>query len=294
MFPEKLSMHLNKLICDEIDLNRVGVAIEIGVGTANFYSLLYKELGFNTIAVDPIPYQPFLVSANEKGVIFDESCIYLTNGEQVIYTSGHADLSSLHNNWWGIDKNESKIIKSQDLETFIKKHKVENISFLKVDTEGSEYEILQQFSKLNIDLLPKVIEFEYGGGGLKKDEQGGWSSTFFNKSLLTLDLLEKLGYKDAIIFDSIDLEPIFFSFEDYEDFNNLFKPEFEYGNLIAFIAPLKNKKIIKAQILDFQNTLIREYIDNLKQENSQLYSELIRKDYLKRISNKIRRILKIK
>ncbi|MGZ3757414.1 MAG: FkbM family methyltransferase [Mucilaginibacter sp.] len=287
-------MYLNELICDEIDLKREGFAIEIGVGTANFYSLLYKELGFNTIAVDPIAYLPFLVLANEKGVIFDESCIYLTNGEQVIYTSALSDLSSLHNNWWGIDKNESKTIKSQDLETFLKKHKVENISFLKVDTEGSEYEILQQFTKLNTALLPKVVEFEYGGGGFKKNKEGGWSSAFFNKSLLTLDLLKKLGYEEALIFDSIDLEPIFFSFDDYEDFNNLFKPEFEYGNLIAFIAPLKDKKVIRAQILDFQNKLLREYIDNLKQENSQLYSELIRKDYPKRITNKIRRILKIK
>lgn len=294
MFPEQLSMHLVKLISDEIDINRIGTAIEIGVGTGNFYSLIYKDLGFNTIAVDPIAYLPFLELATRHCIIYDESCIYIENGEEVIYMSAHSDLSSLHDDWWGAIENTGKIVKSQDLKTFLGKHKIEKISFLKVDTEGSEFEILQQFSDLNSTLLPKIIEFEYGGGGLRKDGIAGWSPDFYEKTLKTLYLLKTLGYKEAIIFDSIALEPVFFSFEGENDFDSLFKPNFEYGNVIAFNEKMKDVRTIKEQILSFQNILLAEYIDNLKKENTKLHIELIKKDYSKRVLNKIKRVLKLK
>jgi len=286
-------MQLIRSFSDEIDKDRAGTAIEIGVGTDNFYSLIYKEMGFDTIAIDPVAYGPFLKLAGEHGIIFDECCIYSTNGELTLYTSEHSDLNSLHNNWWGITGKKSKTVKAQDLQTFIKKHSIQKISFLKVDTEGSEYDILQQFRDLKPALLPAVLEFEYGGGGLKKEGSGGWQPAFFKKTLDTLELLKSLNYQDAILLDSVALEPVFFSFERDTDFENLFKPDFEYGNLIAFKEKIKNKEAIKSQILDAQNALLGVYINELKRENTELHRKLINLDYRKRIVNKLKRILKM-
>ncbi|MES2377385.1 MAG: FkbM family methyltransferase [Bacteroidota bacterium] len=294
MFPEQLSMHLIKLVADEIDINRTGFAIEIGVGTSNFYALVYKGLGFNTIAVDPVPYAPFVDLALQHQIVFDESCIYLENGEQTIYISSQSDLSSLHNNWWGVTQNISKKVASQNLTTFIEKHGIEKITFFKVDTEGSEYEILQQFTSLSPQLLPGVIEFEFGGGGLKNEHKGGWEPGFYKKTLTTLELLKKLGYKEAIIFDSIELKPVLFSFESTANFDDLFKPNFEYGNLIAFKEEIKDWAVIKSQLTELQNELLIQHINNLKRENTDLYMQLIKKDLLGRIARKIKRTFGVK
>ena len=291
MFPEKLSIRLIELVSDEIDASKNGAAIEIGVGTDNFYSLVYKKMGFHTIAVDPIAYPPFVALAKQNGIVYDESCIYQKDGQTVIYTSQTSDLSSLYNHWWGVNAGKSKIIKSQTLKTFLANYNIAKISFLKVDTEGSEYEILQQFQGQPETLLPRVLEFEYGGGALKKDAQGGWAPAFFQKTILILQLLKEFGYQEAIIFDSVELEPIIFSLHNHTNFEELFKPDFEYGNLIAFRESISQIDTLKIQLQAYHNTLLRDYIDTLKQENLNLYLQLIKKDYPKRFMNKLKRMI---
>jgi FkbM family methyltransferase len=168
MFPEELSMKLIGVVSDEIDINREGHAIEIGVGTINFYSPIYKKLNFKTIAIDPIPHEPFLILANEQEIVFDETCIYKEDGEIELFTSHLSDLSSVHSNWWGVENEhkKSKRVRSKTLNSFFSEHQIKKITFLKVDTEGSELEILSQLVKGN-ENLPLAIEFEYGGGGKK-------------------------------------------------------------------------------------------------------------------------------
>lgn len=49
------------------------------------------------------------------------------------------------------------------LDSFCQKHDIRVIDFLKIDTEGSEYDILQGASAMLSDGSIKVIQFEYGG-----------------------------------------------------------------------------------------------------------------------------------
>jgi|GEM_PF-1079658 len=291
MFPEKLSMRLIQLVADKIDKNRRGVAIEIGVGTSNFYSEIYKSLEFKTIAVDPIPFPPFVELSLEKDIIYDESCIYKNNGPLTLYISALSDLSSLHSNWWGVKQSNSKTVIGQTFSSFIEKHQIERITFLKIDTEGSELEIIQQLSSSNNDLLPEVLEFEYGGGCSKSEGHGGWSPEFYSKLLKIIELLKQMGYSQGIILDSIDLEPNVFTFESISNPDTIFKPYFEYGNLVAFKKPINNLESIKVKILEEQNIYLKNYIDTLKKENRSLSTNLLRKDYIQRIKNKFNHLL---
>jgi FkbM family methyltransferase len=293
VFPEKLSMHLFKLISEDIDVKREGFAIEIGVGTDNFYSLLFRDLNFKTIAVDPILHLPFIVLANEHNIIFEEACIYEVDGEISIFTSSHSDLSSLHKNWWGINGKTSKTVNSKTFKTLLTSHKVNKITFLKVDTEGSELEILIQLSDLDHKLLPSVVEFEYGGGGIKKDGHAGWSSEFYNKNISVLKLFKELNYKEGILIDSISLNPHFFSFSEIYYFNQLFESSYEYGNIIVFKDIIQRKFHIKDQILTYQNDILQDYLVEINEQLKSLQLKIAKRRILKRALLKFKKLLNI-
>ena len=55
MHVEECSQALLKQILPEVDSNRSGLAIDIGVGTFAFYCQLFDQLRFPTIAVEPLP-----------------------------------------------------------------------------------------------------------------------------------------------------------------------------------------------------------------------------------------------
>jgi len=60
-----------------------------------------------------------------------------------------------------VNKVEYKIMKSYD---YINKHNIQNIDFLKIDTEGFEFEVIKGFRE-HIKRV-KIIQFEYGGSFL--------------------------------------------------------------------------------------------------------------------------------
>ena len=63
------------------------------------------------------------------------------------------------------DENYPPKIKSAKLrntDNYLKKHKINYIDLLKIDTEGSEYEILISFNKFLKEKKIGIIQFEYG------------------------------------------------------------------------------------------------------------------------------------
>ena len=292
MFPEILSQSVIKLLVSTFDPDKKGVAIEIGIGTDNFYSIKYKEEGLECIAVDPIAYPPFVKIAKEKDIHFEEACIYDQEGEITLFSSEFSDLSSVNQDWWGVDANNQKKVKAILLTTLLKKHNVHQITFLKADTEGSEFEIIKQLAGLEQSKLPCVVEFEYGGGAIMQSGNGGWNSKFFDKVIAIIQTLQSLGYEQGLIIDSNDIEPAFFDLKAIKDPRELFKPNYEYGNFLVF-------KHAVPSIIEFENLLLKaqaieleKQLRHITAENAALNIKILKSQYLKRVINKTKKIFK--
>jgi len=289
MFPELLSQSIIKLLISTFDPEKKGVAIEIGVGTDNFYSFKYKEEGLECIAVDPVAYPPFLKIAKEKNIHFEEACIYDHEGEITLFGSHMSDLSSINRDWWGVDAENQKKVKSILLTTLLKKYNVGQITFLKADTEGSEYEIIKQLTELDEINLPLIVEFEYGGGGLKKSGAGGWERQFFDKVIAIIQTLQKLNYQSGLLIDSNDTASVFFDLKTITDPNDLFKPNYEYGNILIFKKVPDNIVEIENVLLKTQLTELEKSIGVLRTENDALRIKILKSRYLKRAIDKAKR-----
>lgn len=290
MFPELLSQAIIETLADEFDPQRNGVAIEIGVGTDNFYAVQYRQAGLKCIAVDPIAHPPFLEIARQYDIQFEEACIYDHETELTLFSNSLTDLSSLNSDWWGVDTNNQKKVKAILLSTLLNKYQIEKITFLKADTEGSEYEILKQLKDVQQTLLPAVVEFEYGGGGIKENGAGGWQQKYFDKVIATINLLKALGYQQALIIDSTAATPSLINLQEVTDADILFAPTFEYGNFLAFKQPIKQQD--KFENLLFKTLLpyLERTISELNVYNTNLKLKVLKLQYFTRAVNKLKRM----
>jgi len=277
---EKACLYLVPYLKKVYDKNKVGYAIDIGVGTFCFYCEEYKKLGFKTIAVEPLPNEKLKIICRKQSITLEECCIYTHNGDIQIYTGNFkgeplSDLSSVKPDWWGSSPN-SKTVRSITLPALLSKNNVDKISFLKVDTEGAEYEILNQLNDISIKSLPAVIQFEYGGGAAKKEQKGGWSDENFQNTLNCLNVLQKLNYEDGIMIDSSRPGAQYFEFTSNKPYSNLFDDECHYGNIIVFQKSLIDIYKIQKFVLQSQ----------LPQSKIQLQG------FTNKIKNKLLKILK--
>lgn len=291
MFPEILSQSIIQALVDDFDPEKKGVAIEVGVGTDNFYSVKFRQAGLKCIAVDPIAWPPFLEIAREHDILFEEACIYDQEKEITLFSSKHSDLSSLNQDWWGVDANNQKKVKAILLKTLLAKYDVDQITFLKADTEGSEYEIIKQLKELAGSQLPYVVEFEYGGGALKQTGAGGWDNRFYDKVLAIIQILQDLNYQQGLIIDSNDTSAEIFDLKAVNDPDTLFKQTYEYGNFLVFKNPVKSKAHLENLLLKAQTIELEKIISVLTTENKNLNIKVLKLQYFNRFVNRIKRYI---
>jgi len=238
MHVEECCQALLNEILPEVDSDRTGLAIDIGVGTFAFYCQLFDQLKFKTIAVEPLPNNQLKQLCKHRDIQLLESCISEVDGTVNLYIGSYngeenLNLNSLRPDWWGSTAT-AKQVQSMTLSKLLQEIAATNITCMKIDVEGMELSIIQQFLQLTESLLPKVLMFEYGGGGTQEDGQGGWSTELLNATLKSLEILRSLGYGQAIL---VDLAPD--SQEQVVDLQSekastvLFPPQSIYGNIIA-------------------------------------------------------------
>ncbi len=290
MVPEILSQSIIELLTDTFDPAREGAAIEIGVGTDNFYCLKYSDAGLKCVAVDPVPYPPFLDLSRERKIDFEEACIYDQEGELTLFCNKHSDLSSINKDWWGVKSSYQKTVKAILLPTLLEKYGIDLITFLKIDTEGSELEIVKQIADLNISELPRIIEFEYGGGATKQSGEGAWSEKYASKVNDIIRTLQGLGYKQGLILDSSEAIPVFFDLETVKDPSDLFLPHYEYGNLLVFKNQIENTAKFENVILKAQAVQLQSDFRTLKAQNHELYLKTVKNHFVK---NVVKRMIKV-
>lgn len=225
----------------QIDPERAGVCIDVGVGTFAFYCEKFADLGFTAIAIEPLPVKALQILAERPNFTLLPVCLSDQNGQQTLYVGKFAGIfnrnfSSLSPQWFGAS-GQGRTVETLTLDRLIEQQSIHRITCLKLDIEGWEWPVIQQLATLEPSLLPEVVMFEYGGGGDRSQNQKGWSPTFFQNTLNSLKTLKACGYGHGLLLDfAPDSQEKPFNLQDLalSDLDTLFPAASVYGNLILF------------------------------------------------------------
>lgn len=240
MHVEECCQALLSHILPEVDRERSGLAIDIGVGDFGFYCQLFQELGFSTIAVEPLPTQKLRKLCRVRNIHLIESCLSDIDGFVNIYIGSYngkenLNLNSLRPDWWGSSAT-TKQVRSMKLSEFLKAVPKLPITCMKIDVEGMEFSIVKQFPFVSDMQLPKVLMFEYGGGSTIDSGQGGWSKEILDGTMRSLQVLYQLGYDQTIRVDAAanTQEQIFSLQSILLEPKSVFARDSRWGNIILF------------------------------------------------------------
>jgi FkbM family methyltransferase len=219
------------------DPARNGTFVEIGVGTSDYYFVQFAEKGFQTLAVEPLPTKTLLTTCDKYNVPLEISVVAEENGHVPIYLGQYSGppnvkLSSLNADWWGSSR-EDREVPSLRFDSLLAKYAIKSVTALKVDVEGSELAIVNQLKFVPKEVLPRLVQFEYGGGGSKHGQLGGWSPKYFGRTCTTLEVLQSLGYEWLLLVDR-DLPAVRSVWlPDTNSLGEVFHPLSHVGNAIV-------------------------------------------------------------
>ncbi|WP_035991406.1 FkbM family methyltransferase [Leptolyngbya sp. KIOST-1] len=224
----------------DIDPQRQGLCFDVGVGTFAFYCELFARLGFAAVAVEPSPTDKLRAICQQYPIQLVEQCLSDRVGTQTLHLGQFANLansnfSSLAADWFGASSN-TREVPTLDLATLLAQVGATRITVFKIDIEGWEPVVIQQFAELPPALLPEVVMFEYGGGGSRRQGEKGWSPRFFEGTMTCLKTLQQRGYDFSIMIDYapgtqaklFDLQALDLAQE------SPFYPNGVYGNILCF------------------------------------------------------------
>ncbi len=224
----------------KIDPDRHGICIDVGVGTFAFYCQNFAQLGFQAIAVEPLPVPKLKAICQRHKITLIEACLSNSNEPQTIYMGRFAGLfnqnfNSLSPDWFG-SSTQSKQVPSLDLNQLIQRLNAPTITCLKLDIEGWEPVVISQLKQLDSDQLPRVVMFEYGGGSRRDQKSDGWAEQYINGTLDCLTVLKDCGYDFSVM---IDYDPAatasVFDLRSHPlTVDQLFSKNAIYGNILAF------------------------------------------------------------
>ena len=206
--------------------------------------------------------EALLVATNQHRVELVVAAMGAKSGEVpihhgVIHDHDLPDVSSLNPRWWGVSE-RSSIVPCLTLPELCISKCIEKIALLKVDTEGSECDIISLLSELQESAKPRVITIEYGGGCKPRSSQmGGWSPEFFSGICQLLETTKKEGYSGTIVLESNRIIPKLRAGSKAFDAEALFDPDFLVGNIII-VRDLEDVKNFSALI----DSSIHRFIDS--------------------------------
>lgn len=158
------------------------------------------------------------VVLNKKAVSNNFETVEIFYDEQ---KSGLASLYKRNLNAYSIQMNQSELIDTIRLDTYINEKKIKHIHFLKVDIEGHETKALEGVGvHLNGDFID-FLQFEYGGANLDS-----------HTNLMEIyDFLEKAGFVLAKVMPKgLDIRP----YKPWMD-------NFQYANYVAISSRIIDK-----------------------------------------------------
>ncbi len=227
--PEHLTDALLETLLPRVDPDRTSTFVEIGCGTGNFSFVMARRLGYKALAVEPVCPQHAHAVGQECGVTVYSVAIADHDGHVMMrmHPNGDDDFASMLPNWTPGGK--EFLYPSLTLKTFLQWGNVTGISCLKLDVEGAENIILRQLKDLPVALLPKIVVFEYGGGGNRSEGKGGWTEEHFTNTVECINTVRDLGYVLGWRFDC-NLGGL--EIDGCTNSDVMFPPNSHYGNIV--------------------------------------------------------------
>ena len=252
-----------------LDPQRKGVCFDVGVGTFALYCELFAKQGFTTVAVEPLPTKKLKRICQQHSIRLFEQCLSDHIGTQTLHMGrfagiANSNFSSLDPDWFGVSSNTREVA-TTDLNSLINLTGGYPITCFKLDIEGWEPVVIQQFQQLSKAQLPYLVMFEYGGGGNRFQNRKGWSPKHFGGSMNCLQTLQDLGYGQSIIVDYaagttarvFDLQTVDLSQ------NTLFPTHSVYGNILSFYEFHLDKARIEAICTPYKHGLVNWLVGKL-------------------------------
>ncbi|NEO86790.1 MAG: FkbM family methyltransferase [Spirulina sp. SIO3F2] len=227
-------------ILPHVDPQQQGHCIDVGVGTFAFYCERFAQLGFPTIAVEPMPIDQLKQRCQKHKIRLIEACLSDRTGSQTLYSGrfarfGNLNFNSLDADWFGSSA-QAKEVPTYTLAEFLRVTNVTSITCLKLDIEGWEPKVLGQLPNLAIAARPKLVMFEYGGGSPRHRQKKGWSPKFLAGTMQCLEALQHCGYGFSIMVDfASDAQVRCFDLQAVSlNPDEIFATNAVYGNIISF------------------------------------------------------------
>ena len=140
-----------------------------GITMSNTF-LLEKCFGFNGLLAEPSPKQ-FLLCKQNRTTPTDARCVWPRSGETVLFNTvpGHEELATV-SSYQQSDMHATKramfqhtvSVETVSLSDLLMHHNCpKTISYMSIDTEGSEYDILASFNFSDYQLLTLSVEHNY-------------------------------------------------------------------------------------------------------------------------------------
>lgn len=219
-----LSDHITRL-----DPERLGWCVDVGIGEGDYYFEWFAQLGYKTLAIEPLPTEAARQAVESSGATFIEAALGATDGEVQLHTA--RGIHSTHKGLWG-ESEEVRTVSAMKWRQVIERVGIDRITALKLDIEGSEGIVIRQLWDCP---LPSVLSFEFGGVWARSSGCGQWSVQGVMELLVNLRELWKLEYREGVVISSGDSDRVLpIVLERRMDIEALFTPDCNWGNIVVW------------------------------------------------------------
>jgi len=176
----------------------------------------------------------------------------------------NSNFSSLDPDWFGVS-GATKQVETTDLKSLLTLTGEDSITCFKLDIEGWEPVVVQQFRTLPTVQLPRLVMFEYGGGSNRRQNRKGWSPKYLDGTISCLKTLKDLGYGQSIMIDYaagtkarvFDLQTVDLSQD------TLFHTNSVYGNILSFYQFSLDKARVDKICAPYESGLVHGLVARL-------------------------------
>lgn len=247
-------------ILPNLDSDRQGICLDVGVGTFSFYCQTFAELGFATIAVEPMPIPEVYELCQTHNIKLVEACLSDHDGTQTLYLGAwdgklDANFNTLKSSWFGASK-ETKEVVSFSLNGFLNSISPKKVTCLKLDVEGYEAVIINQFAQAPDHLLPDIVVFEYSSG----------TQEFSDAAIACLKVLQNHDYRTTIIVDASSREKFLDLKYPGIELDQFFSLGLGWGNVVALRHVIYPAKPISDVCSPYYETESQEIIPEVATE----------------------------
>jgi FkbM family methyltransferase len=222
------------------DPKRTGWCIDVGVGDFAFYCQTFAHLGYQSAAIEPLPVAKLRTICAQYRIRLVEAALSEHDGSAPLHLGIYADrpntnMNTLRPDWWGATASVVQV-QVMKLHTLLASLDARVVTCLKMDVEGMEPAIIRQLPDLPTRLLPRILQFEYGGGAERGSGQAGWSAPHLAEMLQSLQIVRDCGYKAALVMDgTTGTPPRWLDLQTAAlDVETVFEPHARYGNIMCF------------------------------------------------------------